>query len=67
MLSLRLKEGRDDAVLERLHRLSKGERSAYVRRVLAGASPDLLDNALQESASLTSALDGMLDDWDEDE
>lgn len=66
-IAFRLREGEHDDILERLDQVPPGEQSDYIRRVLAGASPELLDHALHESDSLTSALDGMWDDWNEDE
>jgi len=65
-ITIRLREGEHDDILERLKRVPKGEMATYVRRVLAGATPDLLDEALRESEALTSSLDGILDDWDDE-
>ncbi len=60
-----MREGEHDPVIERLKALPKGRWSSYIRRVLDGAPVEALDEALrQESAELTSALDGMWeDDW----
>jgi len=67
-ISFRLREGEHDSVILRLHALPKGKWSSYIRRVLDGAPVKALDEALrQESAGLTSALDGMWeDDWDDE-
>ena len=51
------------------HRLTvRGQRSAYIRRVLAGAPVEALDEALaRESAALGIALDEMwADEWEDD-
>ncbi len=62
-LTVKLREGEHDEILARLARLERGQRSAYVRRVLAGASVEVLEGSRpRESAGLTAALDGMFDD-----
>ena len=70
-MTIRLRAGESgaDAILERLARLPVGHRSAYIRRVLAGAPVEALEEALaEESAELTAALDGMWDDdWEDEE
>lgn len=64
-VTVRFREGEHDAILHRLRQLPRGRWSAYVRRVLDGAPPEALDDALAvESQALTAALDGMWnDDW----
>ena len=70
-ISIRLREGEPevDAILQRLARLPVGQRSAYIRRVLAGAPVEALEETLsEEGAELTAALDGMwADDWEDEE
>lgn len=69
-VTLRLREGDPevDAILQRLAGLPRGRRSAYIRRVLAGAPVQVLDDALaNETAELTASLDGMwAGDWEDD-
>ena len=69
-ITIRLREGEPgaDAILRRLARLPRGQRSAYIRRVLAGAPVEALDEALaRESAALGIALDEMwADEWEDD-
>ena len=69
-VTLRLREGdlEVDAILQRLAALPRGRRSAYIRRVLAGAPVEVLDDALaKETAELTASLDGMwAGDWEDD-
>jgi hypothetical protein len=69
-ITLRLREGdrEVDAILQRLAGLPRGRRSAYIRRVLAGAPVEALDEALaNETAELTASLDGMwAGDWEDD-
>lgn len=69
-VTLRLREGDPevDAVLQRLAALPRGRRSAYIRRVLAGAPVEVLEEALaKETAELTASLDGMwAGDWEDD-
>ncbi|HNS51666.1 MAG TPA: hypothetical protein PKO09_10860 [Anaerolineae bacterium] len=69
-VTLRLREGDPevDAILQRLAELPRGRRSAYIRRVLAGAPVEVLEEALaQETAELTASLDGMwAGDWEDD-
>ena len=66
-VAVRLREGEHDEVLARLDLLPAGQRSSYIRRVLAGAPIDLLDTAqAQESERVASLLDTMPDgteDW----
>lgn len=64
--TIRLREGEHDAILERIDCLPAGQRSAYIRRVLAGAPVDLLDGALVESDALAADLDAMWDDWEDE-
>ena len=66
-VTVRLREGEHDRILERLRQLPKGKWSPYIRRVLDGAPVGALDEALeQESAALAAALDGTWDDdWDD--
>jgi hypothetical protein len=68
-VGLRLREGEHDTIIARLKKLPKGRWSAYIRRVLDGAPVEALDDALaQESEELANALNGMWDDyWDEEE
>ena len=70
-ITIRLREGEPemDAILQRLAGLPVGQRSAYIRRVLAGAPVEALEEALaEESGELTAALDGMwAADWEEGE
>lgn len=64
-VTIRLREGEDDAILARLKRVPKGRRSAYIRRVLAGAGVEVMDEVLaQESELVTSLLDSMWEDED---
>ncbi len=65
-IPLRLREGEDDEVLMRLARLPTGQRSAYIRRVLAGAPVEALEVALQETARAASILDSLGTMWEED-
>jgi len=64
-VTVRLHEQDHVEILARLARLERGSVSAYIRRVLAGASVELLESALVESDELSDALDGMLD-WEDD-
>lgn len=70
-ITIRLREGEPevDAILQRLARLPAGQRSAYIRRVLAGAPVEALEEVLsEESAELTAALDEMwAGDWEDEE
>ncbi|MBN1658279.1 MAG: hypothetical protein JXA93_07760 [Anaerolineae bacterium] len=70
-ITIRLREGEPDvdAILERLVKLPVGQRSAYIRRVLAGAPVEALDQALaRESDELAADLDAMwAADWDDEE
>jgi len=64
-ITIRLREGEHDSILERLQALPKGRWSAYIRRILDGAPIESLDAALEdESETLAAALDGMWDEWD---
>jgi len=69
-VTLRLREGDPEvgAILQRLAALPTGRRSAYIRRVLAGAPVEVLEEALaKETAELTASLDGMwAGDWEDD-
>lgn len=69
--TIRLREGEpdDDAILQRLARLPVGQRSAYIRRVLAGAPvEDMEEPIVRESVGLTAALDGMwAEEWEDEE
>ena len=65
-ITIRLREGEPevDAILQRLVSLPAGQRSGYIRRVLAGAPVEAQEQTLaEESVELTAALDGM---WDDD-
>lgn len=65
-ITIRLREGEDDAILARLARVPKGRRSAYIRRVLAGAGVEVMDEVLAEEPELvTSLLDSMWEDENE--
>ena len=71
-LNLRLREGRspeEDRLIGRLEQLPKGQRSRYLRRVLAtGEVEPLLDAELeQETGRVASALDAMAAMWDSEE
>ena len=64
-ITIRLREGEDDAILARLARVPKGRRSAYIRRVLAGAGVDVMDEVLAEEPEVVaSLLDAMWEDED---
>ena len=62
-VTIRLREGEHDAILQRLEKVPRGGKSAYIRRVLEGAPVEALDRALVEDDELTDALDSM---WSED-
>lgn len=68
-ITIRLRDGEHDTIIQRLQALPRGKWSSYIRRVLDGAPVEALDQALQqESEGLTSALDGMWDDdWGDDQ
>jgi len=67
-VTIRLRPGQDDAILERLARVPPGRRSAYIRRVLAGAPVEALDVALaQETERVASALDAMATLWEDED
>ena len=53
-ITVRLREGEDDAILARLAQLPARQTSAYIRRVLRAASEEDLDGALKESAALSA-------------
>jgi len=64
-ITIRLREGEDDAILARLRQVPKGRRSAYIRRVLAGAGVEVMDEVLAEEPELvTELLDSM---WEEED
>jgi hypothetical protein len=68
IIPIRFREGIHDAILERLAKVPKGGRSAYIRRVLEGAPVEALDQALVEDEETTAALDNMwFDDLDFDD
>ncbi|MBU1880244.1 MAG: hypothetical protein KJ734_14955, partial [Chloroflexi bacterium] len=55
-----------DEVLARLDRIPPGQKSTYIRRVLAGAPVEVLDQAIKETKFVAGLLDGMWDDeWDD--
>jgi len=63
-VTVRFREGEHDEILERLKKLPEGGRSAYIRRVLAGAPVEALDAAMVEDQEMTDGLDSM---WELDE
>lgn len=70
LVSFRLREGEHDEILKRLRRIRPGGWSKYMRQVLGGASPEMLDDAMPEegeSDALSSALDMVWETMEDDE
>ena len=65
-ITIRLREGENDAILARLAQLPPRQMSAYIRRVLDAASIENLDAALKESKELAADLDGMWNEWEDE-
>ncbi len=69
IVPIRLREGKHDAILERLAKVPEGGKSAYIRRVLEGAPVEALDRAFVEDNEMADGLNNMWsdDDWDLDD
>ena len=66
-VTVRFRDGKHDAILERLFQVPKMRRSAYIRRVLEGAPVEVLDRAIVEDDEMTDALNTMWEDELDDE
>lgn len=63
-VTIRLHEADHGEIIARLEQIPAGQRSAYIRRVLAGAPVQVLDRAIEDD-TLTNDLNAMWDDEDE--